>query len=67
MRCDTYTNHIPSPPLTSLYSVYIYVGRGDWMTDRLTMAEKLAYDRAMGYVTINSHSTKGTKGGIRDH
>ncbi|CBJ33592.1 conserved unknown protein [Ectocarpus siliculosus] len=26
---------------------------GDWMSDRLTIAEKLAYDRAMGYVTIN--------------
>lgn len=24
------------------------------MSDRLTIAEKLAYDRAMGYVTINT-------------
>lgn len=38
--------------------------RGDWMSDRLTIAEKLAYDRAMGYVTINTNSSSRRNGSM---
>lgn len=32
------------------------------MSDRLTIAEKLAYDRAMGYVTINASGNNSSRG-----
>lgn len=31
------------------------------MSDRLTIAEKLAYDRAMGYVTINTGGNSNSR------
>lgn len=44
-----------------LYRLYCKSISGDWMTDRLTIAEKLAYDRAMGYVTIDCAKSSMTK------
>lgn len=43
----------------SFHSLFWFL-RGDWMSDRLTIAEKLAYDRAMGYVTINTSGNGGS-------
>lgn len=34
---------------------------GDWMIDRLTISEQLAYERAMGYVAINLDQGIGGK------